>query len=84
MVVCSTILFFLHPAAAHDRFIGDFIYVEVFGMPMLYINKYETAVELLNKRSSIYSSRPHFVMAMDLYVLLILFIGIWVKCQLLM
>jgi len=35
-------------------------------MPILIINSYETAVELVDKRSSIYSSRPHITMSCDL------------------
>ncbi len=46
--------------------IGDLVFLEVLGKPILFINSYEAAIELLEKRWSIYSSRPHFVMAMEL------------------
>ena len=36
---------------------SDIIYLNVLGQPIIVINKYETAVELLEKRSGIYSSR---------------------------
>ena len=39
---------------------SDIIYMNVLGQSMIVIDKYETAVELLDKRSAIYSSR--FVM----------------------
>ena len=39
---------------------SDIIYMNVLGQSMIVIDKYETAVELLDKRSGIYSSR--FVM----------------------
>lgn len=44
------------------------MFIETAGMPILIINinSYETAVELVNKRSSIYSSRPCITMSCDL------------------
>ncbi|KLO10805.1 hypothetical protein SCHPADRAFT_832003 [Schizopora paradoxa] len=45
---------------------GDIVYVEIIGRPMLFLNSYEDALELLANRSAIYSSRPHRTMAMDL------------------
>ena len=47
---------------------GDMVYLEVFGKKFLMINSFEVASELLNKRSSIYSSRPHYVMVNELCV----------------
>ncbi|KLO07928.1 cytochrome P450 [Schizopora paradoxa] len=41
---------------------GDMIYLEVVGVPVLIINSHEIAMDLLSKRSSLYSSRPQFVM----------------------
>ena len=40
---------------------SDIIYTNVFGRSIIIIDKYETAVELLEKRSGIYSSRYVFV-----------------------
>ncbi|KLO13432.1 cytochrome P450 [Schizopora paradoxa] len=48
------------------RSYGDLVYLENLGKPMLIINSYEAAVELLGDRSSKYSSRPHLVMAIDM------------------
>lgn len=44
-------------------YIGDLVYLENLGKSLLIVNSYETAVELLGKRSAIYSSRPPSVMA---------------------
>ena len=41
---------------------GDLVYVKSFGHGVLYINSYDAAVEILRKRSLIYSSRPPMVM----------------------
>ena len=38
--------------------LGDLVYVCNFGFGVLFINSYETAVEILEKRGSNYSSRP--------------------------
>lgn len=45
---------------------GDLIYVENLGIPMLFINSYEVACDLLDKRSAIYSSRPPMIMPCEL------------------
>lgn len=45
---------------------GDVIYVYIFGNPILVLNTAKVANELLDKRSSIYSSRPHRTMVGDL------------------
>ncbi|KAI0348497.1 cytochrome P450 [Trametopsis cervina] len=45
---------------------GDLIYIYVFGNPMLVLNTAEVVNDLLEKRSAIYSSRPHRTMVADL------------------
>ncbi|KZT07466.1 cytochrome P450 [Laetiporus sulphureus 93-53] len=45
---------------------GDIIHLDVLGQPVIIINSAEVARDLLDKRSSIYSDRPHLVMAGDL------------------
>jgi len=45
---------------------GDLVFVNVLGKPLLFLNSYEMAVELLERRATVYASRPHFVMANDL------------------
>ena len=49
-------------------FIGDIVHVETFGNHVIYLNTIEAANELLDKRSTIYSSRPRMVMIPDLYI----------------
>ncbi|KAJ7609926.1 cytochrome P450 [Roridomyces roridus] len=39
---------------------GDVMYLEVLGNPMIVLNTEQVAVDLLNKRSAIYSDRPQF------------------------
>jgi hypothetical protein len=44
-----------------DSFIeGDVVYVEALGLPVVVLNSYNAAHELLVKRSSHYSDRPRF------------------------
>ncbi|TDL29033.1 cytochrome P450 [Rickenella mellea] len=45
---------------------GDMIYVEIMGKPMLFLNSYNDAVELLEKRSLWYSDRPTWPMSGEL------------------
>jgi hypothetical protein len=41
-------------------FAGDVMYLEVFGKPMVVLDTHEAAVDLLEKKGSIYSDRPEF------------------------
>ncbi|KAJ7187128.1 cytochrome P450 [Mycena filopes] len=45
---------------------GDCVCVHVLGRPIVILHSLEAAHELLDRRSAIYSSRPHLVMAGDL------------------
>ncbi|TBU24874.1 cytochrome P450 [Dichomitus squalens] len=45
---------------------GDLMSVVLLGQPMVIINSYKHAYELLEKRSAIYSDRPHMIMAGDI------------------
>jgi len=47
---------------------GDMIYFHTFGKPVVVINSASVAHDLLDKRSSIYSYRPQFAMANEVYV----------------
>ena len=47
---------------------GDLIYIRVFGNPILVINSAKAAADLLDKRSSVYSSRPVRTMVSELCV----------------
>lgn len=51
-----------------SRLIGDMVYVENFGSPMLFINSYDVVSDLLEKRSAIYSDRPNVTMLSELSV----------------
>ncbi|KAH9053934.1 cytochrome P450 [Lactarius vividus] len=44
---------------------GDVMYINALGTGMLIINSQRAAVDLLEKRSTIYSSRPHYISAGD-------------------
>ena len=41
---------------------GDVVYLEVLGQPMIILGSHETALDLLEKRSAIYSDRMSSVM----------------------
>ena len=47
---------------------GEVVYLHVFGQGLLFVNSYEAAVDLLEKRGAIYSDKPKMVMAGELYV----------------
>lgn len=47
---------------------GDVNYVTVVGKPIIVLNSYQAARDLLEKRSGIYSNRPRMVMQCELYV----------------
>lgn len=51
----------------HPR-VGDVVYLHVFGQGLLFLNTYEAAIDLLEKKGSIYSDKPALVMAGELYV----------------
>ena len=40
---------------------GDIIHVDIFGQSFVIVSSLKIAEDLLEKRSSIYSDRPHFV-----------------------
>ena len=44
-----------------DRQLGDMFYMDFMGQPAIVINKRQVAIELLDKRSAIYSNRPVLV-----------------------
>jgi hypothetical protein len=53
----------LHIFNYADIGIGGMIYFHTFGNPVLVVNSYSIAHDLLDKRSGIYSYRPQFAMA---------------------
>ena len=50
-------------------FTGPISSVTVFGKTVVIINELQTAIDLLNQRSTIYSGRPIFTFAGEMYVL---------------
>jgi hypothetical protein len=46
--------------------IGDVTYFKAFKKSIVLLNSAQAAIDLLNKRSSIYSDRPRFVMFTDM------------------
>ncbi|EIW62160.1 cytochrome P450 [Trametes versicolor FP-101664 SS1] len=45
---------------------GNVVYLHVFGQGLLFLNTYEAAIDLLEKKGSIYSDKPALVMAGEL------------------
>ncbi|KAJ8075174.1 hypothetical protein PM082_019502 [Marasmius tenuissimus] len=45
---------------------GDIVHLRIFHQPMIVLNSYEAAQELLEKRSASYSDRPRFVLFSEL------------------
>ncbi|KAF9256203.1 cytochrome P450 [Marasmius fiardii PR-910] len=45
---------------------GDVVYLQIFQQPMVLLNTFEAAQDLLEKRSAIYSDRPRFVLFSEL------------------
>ena len=65
--------FYLDSISDHDRLLlinaGDVMHVKIFGQSMVILHSLQAARDLLDKRSSIYSDRPRFVLLSELYVL---------------
>lgn len=55
------------PTDSRPHVLGDVLYLSVLGKSIVILNSEEAAVELLDKRSSLYSDRPRFPMQ-DLFV----------------
>jgi hypothetical protein len=51
-----------------DPGIGDLIYFHLLGQPMIVLSSLDVARDLMDKRSSIYSDRPRFVLFSELCV----------------
>ena len=46
--------------------VGELVYLNIFGQGLLFVNSYEAAVDLLEKRGAIYSDKPKMIMAGEL------------------
>ncbi|KAJ3925808.1 MAG: cytochrome P450 [Lentinula lateritia] len=49
-----------------EQYDSDILHLKVAGEDYIILNSYEAVIDLLDKRSAIYSSRPHFTMLQDL------------------
>ncbi|GJJ08157.1 hypothetical protein Clacol_002365 [Clathrus columnatus] len=45
---------------------GDIVYAHSYGKPIIILNSYKAAYDLMESRSSIYSDRPHLIVLMEL------------------
>ena len=59
-------LFIRSPNHAFTLMIGDVTYLKVLGRPLIVLNSYRACKDLLEKRGSIYSSRPRLVLLSEL------------------
>lgn len=50
------------PPRTHAESLGDLVSVKNFGTRFLFVNSYEAAADLLEKRGNIYSTRPSVTM----------------------
>ena len=50
----------------NDHYAGSLVYLKVLGRPIVFSNTYEATMDLLDKRSLIYSSRPSLPMLREL------------------
>jgi hypothetical protein len=57
-----------HPPAALTIVPGDVVHIDIFGQSIIILNSLQAARDLLDKRSSIYSDRPRFVLLSELCV----------------
>ncbi|KAF9269728.1 cytochrome P450 [Marasmius fiardii PR-910] len=53
-------------ATSWAKIYGDITYLHVFGQPLVFLNTPRLVFELLDKRGSIYSDKPHLTMVNDL------------------
>lgn len=54
-----------------DNFLGNVVFVHIFGQGLLFLNTAKAASDLLEQRGSIYSDKPQLVMCGELYVFLV-------------
>ncbi len=69
----SLILLMSFAQSSHFHFAGDIVYLDALGSRILFLNSYEAAEDLMERRSTIYSGRPVLMMLNKLcesYVLL--------------
>ena len=52
------------------RIAGDVMYLKIFGQSIVVLQSLKAARDLLDKRGSVYSDRPRFVLLSELYAIL--------------
>jgi hypothetical protein len=57
------------------------MYLEAFGQRIVVLNDARMARDLLDRRSALYSSRPHLNMLMDVYVTSRLLLGLIISAN---
>ena len=62
----NTIFILSVTAGLRRETLEHLMYLNALGQPILVINSLKTAVELLDRRASIYSGRPRFIVAQDI------------------
>lgn len=58
----------IYPDCKSNLLIGDIVYLNALGQPMVVLNSYEAAIAVLEGHSATTSSRPQSIMA-DLYII---------------
>ncbi|KAJ3861389.1 cytochrome P450 [Lentinula novae-zelandiae] len=62
-----------------EQYDSDILHLKVAGEDYIILNSYEAVIDLLDKRSAIYSSRPHFTMLQDLKT--VLWVVMYISCS---
>lgn len=60
---CTSYMATLCWVSAYSGLVGDLVYLESFGQPLLVIGTHETALDLLERRSAKYADKVHSTMA---------------------
>jgi hypothetical protein len=54
--------------SSSDFFLGDVVYLHLFGQGLIFLNSPDAVIDLMERRSVIYSDRAPLVMATELFV----------------
>jgi hypothetical protein len=63
---CVFLLIWPLKQSNHLSLLGELVYLNVLGKPIVVINSYRMALEMLERKSSIYSDRPTLTMGSEL------------------
>ena len=61
--LASTLFPLSHGRRLTNSLVGEITYLNIMGQEMIILNSSKTAIDILDKRSSIYSNRPVYMMA---------------------